>query len=249
MKKVDYEQNNNIYKSSDIEEVLEKAVNDKNVIGNNKGTKFYNIPCAFDIETTSFYRDADGKTYDYNQYVKLGVKLEKCSIMYVWQFGINGYIIVGRTWDEFIKMCSVIVRKLSLNKDRRIVIYIHNLSYEFQFIRTLFEWEKVFSIDVRKPLYAITKGGLEFRCSYLLSGYNLAKLGEQLQKYKCAKLVGDLDYTLIRHSTTPLSTKEIMYCVNDIRVVMNYIQEQLEQHKLITRLPLTKTGFVRKHCR
>lgn len=249
MKKVDYEQRNNIYKPTDIDEVLENAVNDKNVIGNNKGTNFYNIPCAFDIETTSFYRGEDGSTYNYEQYSKLGTKLEKCSIMYVWQFGINGFIIVGRTWDEFIKMCSVIVRKLSLTKYKRLVIYIHNLSYEFQFIRTLFEWEKVFSIDLRKPLYAITKGGLEFRCSYLLSGYNLAKLGEQLQKYKCAKLVGDLDYTLLRHSKTPLSTKEIMYCVNDIRVVMNYIQEQLEQHKLITRLPLTKTGFVRKHCR
>lgn len=249
MKKIGYEQHNNIYNVSDIGEVLEKAVNDKNVIGNNKGVKFYNVPCSFDIETTSFYRDADGNTYNYEQYAKLGVKLEKCSIMYVWQFGINGYIIMGRTWQEFTQMCAEIVRTLGLCKDKKLIIYIHNLSYEFQFIRTLFEWEKVFSIDVRKPLYATTRGGLEFRCSYLLSGYNLAKLGEQLQKYKCAKLVGDLDYTLIRHNETPLTTKEIMYCVNDIRVVMNYIQEQIEQYKLITRLPLTKTGFVRKHCR
>lgn len=249
MKKIDYEQHNNIYNVSDISEVLTKAVNDKNVIGNNKGVKFYNVPCSFDIETTSFYRDADGNTYNYDQYSKLGVKLEKCSIMYVWQFGINGYIIMGRTWQEFTQMCSDIVRTLELCKDKKLIIYIHNLSYEFQFIRTLFEWEKVFSIDVRKPLYATTKDGLEFRCSYLLSGYNLAKLGEQLQKYKCAKLVGDLDYTLLRHNETPLTTKEIMYCVNDIRVVMNYIQEQIEHHKLITRLPLTKTGFVRKHCR
>lgn len=249
MKKIDYEQHNNIYNVSDISEVLSKAVNDKNVIGNNKGVKFYNVPCSFDIETTSFYRDTDGNTYNYEQYAKLGVKLEKCSIMYVWQFGINGFIIMGSTWHEFTQMCSEIVRTLCLCKDKKLIIYIHNLSYEFQFIRTLFEWEKVFSIDVRKPLYATTKGGLEFRCSYLLSGYNLAKLGEQLQKYKCAKLVGDLDYTLIRHNETPLTTKEIMYCVNDIRVVMNYIQEQIEQYKLITRLPLTKTGFVRKHCR
>lgn len=249
MKKIDYEQHNTIYNVSDIREVLANAVNEKNVIGNNKGVKFYNVPCSFDIETTSFYRDADGNTYNYEQYSKLGVKLEKCSIMYVWQFGINGYIIMGRTWQEFTQMCSDIVRTLGLCKDKKLIIYIHNLSYEFQFIRTLFEWEKVFSIDVRKPLYATTKGGLEFRCSYLLSGYNLAKLGEQLQKYKCAKLVGDLDYTLIRHNETPLTTKEIMYCVNDIRVVMNYIQEQIEQYKLITRLPLTKTGFVRKHCR
>lgn len=249
MNKIEYAQHGTIYKATDIEQVLSMAVNDKNIIGNNKGTKFYNIPCAFDIEVSSFYRDEQGNTYTYEQYNKLGVKLEKCAIMYVWQFGINGYIVMGRTWDEYVNMCDKISKYLHLNKDKRLIVYVHNLSYEFQFIRTLFDWEKVFSIDIRKPLYAIGANGVEYRCSYLLSGYNLAKLGEQLQKYKCAKLVGDLDYTLIRHSKTTLTEKEIMYCVNDIKVVMNYIQEQLEQHKLITRLPLTKTGYVRKHCR
>ena len=175
--------------------------------------------------------------------------MEKCAICYVWQFGINGYVIVGRTWDEFTTMCNTIAQTLELSTNKKLIVYIHNLSYEFQFLRTLFEWEKVFSIDLRKPLYATTTIGIEFRCSYLLSGYNLAKLGEQLQTYKCAKMVGDLDYTKIRHAQTELTPKELLYCVNDIKVVMNYIQEQLEQNKLITRLPLTKTGYVRKHCR
>lgn len=67
---------------------------------------------------------------------------------------------------------------------------------------------KGFSIDLRKPIYGITENGIEFRCSYLLSGYSLAKLGEQLHKYKCEKLVGDLDYSLLRHSKTPLTQKK-----------------------------------------
>lgn len=37
--------------------------------------------------------------------------------------------------------------------------------------------------------------------------------------------------------------------MNDIKVVMCYIQELIEQYKGITRLPITKTGFVRKYCR
>lgn len=93
---------------------------------------------------------------------------------------------------------------------------------------------------MRKPIYGITKTGLEFRCSYLLSGYSLAKLGEQLHKYKCEKLVGDLDYSLLRHSKTPLTQKEIGYCLNDIKVVMCYIQELIERYKGITKLPITK---------
>lgn len=252
MKKMTFEIHKELYKPSDISKVLKMAVTEKNFIGNNKGEKFLNVPVSFDIETTSFYRDENGESYSYERYQKLGgkdTKFEKCSLMYVWQFGINGYCIIGRTWDDFTLMLSQVARILGLNKDKRIIIYIHNLSYEFQFIREMFEWEKVFSIDLRKPIYCITVNGIEFRCSYLLSGYSLAKLGDQLHTYKCEKLVGDLDYSLLRHTTTPLTKKELGYCVNDICVVMCYIEELIEQYKGITRLPITKTGFVRKYCR
>ena len=245
-----YKQTNEIYRPEQVEHVLTLAVDETYLIGNNKKERFYNIPCSFDIETTSFYRDEEGHSYTYEQTQKLGkVKMEKCSLMYVWQFGINGYIIVGRKWDEFTTMLNKICVLLDLSVNKRLICYVHNLSYEFQFIRTLFEWEKVFSIDLRKPIYAITKTGIEFRCSYLLSGYNLVKLGEQLNKYSCAKMVGDLDYHLIRHTETPLTEKEIGYCVNDVIVVMNYIQERIEEYGNILKLPLTKTGFVRKFCR
>lgn len=237
-----------VYRPCDIATVLEKAVDDSCLLGNNKKQKFFDIPCCFDIETTSFYKDGDSYL-SYEQYRKLGVKLEKCSCMYVWQFGINGYCIIGRTWDEFTDMMQVVSETLGLSEDRRLIVYVHNLSYEFQFIRQRFTWNKVFSIDLRKPIYAITDTGIEFRCSYLLSGYSLAKLGGQLTKYKCEKMVGDLDYLLLRHSGTPLTEKEIGYCLNDIKVVMCYIQEMIERYKGITRLPITKTGFVRKYCR
>lgn len=252
MKKIQFELHNELYKPVDIEKVLAQAINAKNFTGNNKGEKFLNVPVSFDIETTSFYRDETGETYSYDRYQKLGgkaTKFEKCSLMYVWQFGINGYCILGRTWDEFKTMVNRLVKILGLSQEKRVIVYVHNLSYEFQFIRELFDWEKVFSIDLRKPIYGITKQGIEFRCSYLLSGYSLAKLGEQLHTYKCEKMVGDLDYSLLRHCNTPLSVKEIGYCVNDIKVVMCYIQELIEQYKGITRLPITKTGFVRKYCR
>lgn len=252
MKKIPFALHTETFTPKDIQKVLSLAVNEKNFTGNNKGEKFLNVPVSFDIETTSFYRDVDGETYTYDRYIKLGgkqTKMEKCSLMYVWQFGINGYCIIGRTWDEFITMLDTISDVLNLSEKRRVIIYVHNLAYEFQFFRELLTWQKVFSIDLRKPIYGITENGIEFRCSYLLSGYSLAKLGEQLHKYKCEKLVGDLDYSLLRHSKTPLTRKEIGYCLNDIKVVMCYIQELIEQYKNITHLPITKTGFVRKYCR
>lgn len=255
MKKIPFALHGGFSSPDKIIDILDLAVNDKNIIGSCKGDRVYNIPCSFDIETTSFYRDEDGKTYTYSQKTDLmasggkGVKLEKCSIMYIWQFGINGHVIIGRTWDEFTEMCTTISEHLNLCKKLRLICYVHNLSYEFQFMRKHFEWSRVFSVDLRKPIYAITNNFIEFRCSYLLSGYSLSKLGDQLMKYKCSKMVGDLDYTLIRHSKTPLTTEEIMYCISDVNVVMCYIQERIEERRTLTNLPITKTGFVRKYCK
>lgn len=252
---VPFELRTHIHRPGDIRSVLSLAVNEDNIMRNNKSEGYYNIPCSFDIETTSFYRDEDGKCYTYGQSVSMQdergrrAKLEKAAIMYVWQFGINGYLIMGRTWAEFTEMCRVMGEVLHLSDKLRLVVYVHNLSYEFQFMRKWFEWERVFSIDLRKPIYAVTANHIEFRCSYLLSGYSLAKLGEQLRTYKCEKSVGDLDYQKIRHSGTPLTETEIGYCINDIRVVMAYIQERIEENGGIIHLPLTKTGFVRKYCR
>ena len=202
-------------------------------ITTSKRKQYYNIVCAFDIETTSFSNQLD----------------EKCAIMYCWQMAINGRVIFGRTWDEFIKVINRLKEFFNLYSGRRLIMYVHNLAFEFQFIRKRLEWESVFSIETRKPLYALTTGGIEFRDSYLLSGYSLAKLGDNLQKYKVKKLVGNLDYSKIRHSKTPMTEKEIAYCENDVLVVSAYIQEELEKAGNITRLPLTKTGYVRNYCR
>ena len=198
----------------------------------NKRICYYNIPCAFDIETSSFYENG-----------------EKRACMYVWQFGFNGVVIMGRTWPEFIKFMDDLCYLLSTSVENRLVVYVHNLSFEFQWMRKWFDWENVFATDERKPLYALTKSGIEFRCSYLLTGVSLEKLGDYLLKYKVEKASGDLDYTKIRHTKTPLTEKEIGYCVRDVLVVMAYIQECIDKEKYVFYIPATKTGYARRYCR
>lgn len=220
-----------IYPPSEIENVIELAFNHAKTRSKNK-IEYINIPCSFDIETSSFY---------YNG--------EKCCCMYEWTLGLNGACIIGRTWEDFVMCIEKLSEKLELSENIILVIYVHNLSYEFQFMRKLFRWTKVFAVDNRKPVYATTDMGIEFRCSYLLSGYSLAKVGEHLIKYKVEKKVGDLDYEKLRHSKTPLSEKELGYCVNDVKVVMAYIMERIEIDGGITKIPLTKTGYVREYCR
>lgn len=221
------------YKPEEIELVLSKVINRATDKITYRKKQFYNIPCAFDIETTS--------TYDENG--------EKIAFMYIWVLNINGTSIIGRTWDEFEMCINTIHTKLFTNEDRIFVIYVHNLAYEFAFMGRRFTWEKVFSIDTRKPIYARTCDGIEFRCSYLLSGYKLAKVAENLQTFKIKKLVGDLDYCKIRHSKTPISFKELRYVINDGRIVVAYIQEEIERNGNIAKIPLTKTGYVRLECR
>lgn len=216
------------------------AINDlvdkKNLVTDNKKVAYYNIPAAFDIEVSSFYQ---------GQYAPEN----KRAIMYIWQFGIYNYVITGRTWEEFENLIIAVRRIMHLDENRHLVVYVHNLPYEFQFIRKRFDWDKVFILDTRKPVQAISDG-IEFRCSLKLAGgKSLEKVGEDLQKYKVGKAVGNLDYEKIRTPLTPLTPKELLYCENDIRVILCYIQEKIEQDGDITKIPLTNTGYVRSYCR
>lgn len=209
-----------------------KVFHTAKLVGVRKRAKYINVACAFDIEVSSFY---DGG--------------EKRACMYIWMIGLGGYCIVGRTWKEFREVIDYISNYLGLGKEVILVMYVHNLSYEFQFIKDMFEWEKVFAIDDRKPNYVLCKQGIEFRCSYQLSGYSLAMVGKNLQKYKVRKLEGDLDYEKVRHSFTPLTKDEMAYCVHDVLVVMAYIKECMDSEGDITQIPNTKTGYVRREVK
>ena len=217
-----------IYQS--IDELLD---NDIPFIKSNKKIEYGNVPCTIDIETSSFYENG-----------------EKRGVMYAFVIGINGKCYIGRTYDDLWNSLDRIASFYGLDQNRRMIFYVHNLSYEFQWFRKHRTWIKVFATDERSPLYALDDHGIEFRCSYQLSGYSLENVAKNLTKYKTRKMVGDLDYKLIRHSKTPLTDKELGYILHDGIVVMCYIQEEIESHyNNITLLELTKTGKVRKHMR
>lgn len=132
---------------------------------------------------------------------------------------------------------------------RRLAIWIHNLPFEFAFLCKYFTWLDVFALDERKPVRALSSYGVEFRCSYTLSGYSLAKLADNLLYHDIKKLTGDLDYSLVRHQNTPLSEKERQYCINDVLIVSAYIEEQINEFGSIAKIPMTNTGRVRQYCR
>lgn len=208
-------------------------------IKTNKQIEFINLPCGFDIETTSYKQGED-----------------KAAFMYIWMIGIghNTGVYYGRTWEELKNLCLFLQLELNLSESRRLVIYVHNLGYEFQFMRKHFDWLDggLFAVDERKPIKALCSYGIEFRDSYILSGFSLENTAKNLTTHKVKKLVGDLDYSLIRTHLTPLTEKEMSYCENDISVITAYISEQIDLYLDVTKIPMTNTGrvrnFVRDNC-
>lgn len=225
------------------------TIDKKNII-KSKDKIYYNIAMSFDIETSSFYEDKNGIIYTNDEYKKLKnqVKAEKKAIMYIWQFAIKENVIIGRTWNDFLFFCKKLYDYLDLKK-RYIIVYVHNLSYEFQFICKWFNWVDIFADSERKPLKAMTDTHFIFKCSYRLSGYSLEVLANNLKSHNIKKMVGDLNYNLIRNSKTPISKEELKYCVNDVLIVTSYIDEQINEFGNIEKIPLTQTGKVRRYVR
>lgn len=223
-----------IYNPDEIELVL-KQVYPLSTVNKKRNSSYYiNIPIAFDIETT---------TYFISEYNPMGV-------MYAWSLCVGGLVILGRKWEEYEDCVEYIRQYMNLSKDRRIIIYIHNITFDISFLLNRFEWEEVKGLKERTPMYALDINGIEYRCSYALSGYSLEKVGDNLQKFNIQKQVGKLNYILIRHPATPLSTEEIDYIINDTKVVVAYIQECMDNEDgIIYKIPYTQTGYIRREFR
>lgn len=189
---------------------------------------------TFDIETTTIEK-TDG-TFE--------------GFMYHWQVCIDGYVCFGRTWKEFLTFLRKMNRALkNYDEKHKLICYIHNFSYEFQFLYSWIKLENVFAIDKRKPLKAISKDfNIEFRCSYLLSNMNLKKFIENTPNAHYFKGSGDLDYKKVFTPNTILSMSELGYCYNDVMGLYEAIIYLLKEDTLIT-IPLTSTGYVRRECR
>lgn len=194
---------------------------------------YYIAPATFDIETTTINPKDDINTpYAY---------------MYIWQFCLCGKVIFGRTWKEYITLLDKLNDVLELDDKHKLVIYVQNLSFEFEFIRDFIDFNNIFATAPRKVLKA-SNDSFEFRCSYYLSNMNLGKFIENTPNAIHLKGVGDLDYRIIRTPDTKLSPTEYGYCYNDVKGLEESILYLLEEDDLKS-IPLTSTGYVRRDCR
>lgn len=196
---------------------------------------YYNAIATFDIETTSIQKEWCSM-FDKN-----------FAFMYVWQFCIDGEVIIGRTWEEFLTFIQKL-KEVQQNKYPKFVVWVHNLAFEFQFLRNFLEMEKVFAREPRKPINVITKD-IEFRCSLALSNMNLDSFLKNGKNVKFQKMNGkDFDYSVIRYPDTELTNEELGYCISDVMGLYERMKEMLEEDTLIS-IPMTSTGYVRRDYR
>ena len=197
---------------------------------------YESVYCSFDIETTNVLQGD-----------------RHLGFMYHWQFIVcgegSGYIILGRTWDQFDDFIRKFADRYELSENRRVIVWVANLGFEFQYIRKRFTWaeEDFFAREERHPLKCRT-GGLEFHEALTISGGTLAQLAKDYTTTQ--KLVGDLDYDIQRCSTTLMKESEVDYCINDVVILAEWSKYIFEFYiKPDKRIPLTKTGILRSETR
>lgn len=214
------------------------------VKGSNKKVYKRNAPkCydifTFDLENTNAWVDESGTVYGYEKGHDAEYWNSKTavSLVYIWQFSYNEKVYYGRELEEFLSLLEDLPKC-------ELQIFIHNLSHEFEFLRNILTPKDVFARGSHSPIKVTFEEfpHITFRCSYAMTNMSLDMWGKQIG---CKKLVGDLDYDLIRTPYTELTQKELGYCEQDCIVVYQGIKKELETYKNIYEIPLTSTGKVR----
>lgn len=198
------------------------------------------------------------KQHDDTFTLKKGLKVYDRNDNYIvaWSVAVNTY---GNNilciWDNTpLTFCECMEKIAGAMKGDQTIIYIHNLSYDWVFIRKfcLKAWGEPESQLNTKPHYPIRivfKNGIELRDSYILAQRSLEKWGNDMQ-VEHAKAVGKWDYDKIRQQNENFSNDEITYIVNDVLCGVECLDtmRRVIKHSYKT-MPYTATGIVRAEGR
>lgn len=213
-------------------------------------------------------------------------KCKPVSIMWVWQCAVEDLgdldtipVYMGRTWDDFKNFVSYYIDTLKLaaagrdttmqeplrthllqtikKSDLVVRFYIHNLGFEFQYLRNVFEQEltsetaSVFARQARKPMRVRFHyhGAEVILCDTLCLTQKSLKAWGKDENLEIKKIDEDQDfYQELRTPYTKLSQKEIDYSVNDVATMVCGVRKYRDKYKSLRSIPMTQTGCVRLVC-
>lgn len=202
-----------------------------NPAGRKKSAAYLDCVCAFDIETTT-------------------LPDKEVNFMYIWQFQIDEDLTVyGRTWAEFKSFLTRIKEQIP---GKMLVCYDFNLAYEWQYIKSVFNFgqEDVFATDSRRVVKCIIDKTFELRDAYILTNMSLDSFTRKMN-VKHQKLSGiEFNYEKVRYPWTKLTKRELEYCLNDVRGLVEAVKAQMNRDgDTLYTIPLTSTGYPRREMK
>lgn len=237
-----------LWELSDIEENVELLQNfaytirKHGMVRKSKNLYYFKQFLTMDIETSKVTTGLDVKTgkphYEAFTYSIALYNGEECMLF--------------RTWYEYNKFMVRLTELLYKSDKYRLIAYVHNLPYEFQFMRNFMDIDKVFATEPRKVVKCLGNN-IEYRCSYKLTNMGLDRFIKSIppERIKHYKQSGEaFDYSIVRTPRTELKPFELQYIYNDVAGQHEALEYQLESEgDDVSTVPLTSTGYVRRHLR
>lgn len=173
--------------------------------------------------------------------------------IYQWAIKLDRIYCYGRKPTEIIDFMSQTCEYYGLNDNKKIIIYIHNASYDLQYLKHyIYQYDKnarFMAIDSHSILLCDVVG-FRFICSYKLTNLSLANLSDNYaEKYR--KAVGEIDYNIVRYQDDVLNSEDWYYMFSDVASQYDGIKGYLKvnEYNYACEAPFTSTGFVRAELR
>lgn len=166
-------------------------------------------------------------------------------------YGRNLVTLYGRKPSEMVECFEWI--HLSM-KGERTLIYFHNLSYDYVFIRKFlfqrFDYPvKELSTKPHYPIMIQFNNGIVLKDSLILAQRSLERWANDLD-VEHKKAVGSWEYTQIRNQDTALNADELHYIENDTLAGVECIDATMKAlNKKISSMPYTATGIPREELK
>lgn len=226
----------------DVNQIIDRHHDCFKVSRRNGKTRYSDNIYTFDIEVSSLFKiNGTWRNFDYS--IKDYSDIDIASCVYICMIGVNDNVYYFRNFEFFEDVLKHIA-----DEETRKIIYVHNLAYEFHFLRMFlknYTIENMLATAPHKPIsFYIKELNIEFRCSYKLTNLSLEKSAENYTDVR--KKTGDLDYNITRSPLTKLNDVELGYCEYDIITLTKIIQYFKSEYGHIFNIPLTQTGEVRR---
>lgn len=197
-----------------------------------KKVKYMKKFLCFDIETTH-------------------EKKEDSDIVYTWHWSIMDDAKNYHTcesWSDFFTYVNDFFAENAEVGEDRVIIYVHNLSYELEAIIRNLSGHSItsgFYMDTHEPLYVVLDEKIEFRCSYKLTNKSLASCGKDVGLEKL-----EMDYKDVVKPGEKLTKEKETYCYRDVEIMVEKIKQlEKQENKPFYEFPYTNTGFLRDELR